>query len=106
MQQSPELEALAHLSAFGFAGARTATMTKIAALYRPHAATILDSYLAGVFGLGPEGFSYGVTQTAEAQRRRGDRTSAMHCQGFTLDPEGAPGLGGRVARNGARHPRH
>ncbi|MBE7370636.1 DUF6308 family protein [Dermacoccus barathri] len=65
-----ELDALTELSAFGFHGARTPTITKLAALYRPHAATILDSYLATAFGVGQYGFSYGATQRAETRRRR------------------------------------
>ena len=68
-----ELEVLVHLSAFGFAGARTATMTKLAALYRPHAATILDSYLAGVFGFAPDGFTFGATEAGEVRRRQNIR---------------------------------
>lgn len=57
-----EVAAVVSACQFGFPGAWAPTITKVGALYRPHAIPVLDGHLAEAFGFAREGFSNGTSR--------------------------------------------
>jgi hypothetical protein len=51
------LDAVSDLCRFGFPGVWAPKITKVAALYRPHAVPVLDGYVALAYGFSRDGFS-------------------------------------------------
>jgi hypothetical protein len=63
-----EVRAVVSACQFGFRGAGAPRMTKLGALYRPHAIPVLDGHIAEAFGFGREGFSNGTSRLGRIDR--------------------------------------
>jgi len=74
------LDAISDVCRFGFPGAWSPTITKVAALYRPHAVPVLDGYVALAFGFARDGFSAYDGGTRRARIGRVVRALASQLQ--------------------------
>ncbi len=62
-----QVSAVIDLASYGFKGAWAPTITKLAALYRPHAVPVLDSQVATAFGFQHNAFRIGRQRRARVE---------------------------------------